>query len=733
MLRPLNFEEIKKQMKNNDYLRQWNLKAINASFENKAINQEQRDKLIALLYSKGKSDKLFKMRGHHITPYLDLKKHKYSENMMFILEKIFGNFIHLQEKKLELISENDVIEIVETIDDFCIMDCPFLNDCKKDDGYTTTDKILTFLESDKTLPQKEVRNMIDYYNYSRYFSKHDQYTLSNLYTIIDKKIVKLKIGMILRYGDIKSKKDIDLLSEKNNYDYLQIFKDIMLDYEKHYSYLKFKKHSIKKLIERYSDKIKDIKNEKEFISLLVEILGLFEDGHIHLFDSKNKNYQTYNKNIKQNYNMRLLYENYLKNKIIISNNVGLIANLGNNNEILYIVFYSWENQFQDKIKELFSYLIKLIKEKDYKLIIDVRMNHGGNDSYPDFLLSCLTDKKIIVSKYLYRLDEKDPKILGKEDIRTIEPNKNINFNGEIVVIIGNECMSSNEFFCMGLKAIQYHLNKKITLIGDDTFGSSGKPIEFKHKCGIKYWIPSWVCYTFKDELLEGNGIKPDIKIDSEKTITHNKDKLFELALEILTIKNFKKIKENMKKDEYLKQSNLNDIKTNFENKTITQEQRDKLIALLYSKGKSDKLFKMRGHHITWAYCMAFKYQFPEIKYFEERYNKLFAKKINKLGNEFTKESVIEVVWGNDYECDTLECPHRDFCRQGQYQITKQKQIEKIPNNAPDREEIIKEINNLDFEGADKQVLKMFNIKPGDIIMIKDLMNIPTIYHNGGFI
>jgi hypothetical protein len=74
---PLNFNKIKKQMESDGYLRQWNLRAIEVSFKSKAITQEQRDKLIALLYSKGKSDKLKK---HHIvSTYFDkIKKIMFS-------------------------------------------------------------------------------------------------------------------------------------------------------------------------------------------------------------------------------------------------------------------------------------------------------------------------------------------------------------------------------------------------------------------------------------------------------------------------------------------------------------------------------------------------------------------------------------------------------------------------------------------------------------------------------
>jgi hypothetical protein len=74
---PLKFSEIKKQMENDGYGKEWNLRAINVSFEHKIITQEERDKLIALLYSKGKSDKL--KRHHNVSIYFDkIKKIMFS-------------------------------------------------------------------------------------------------------------------------------------------------------------------------------------------------------------------------------------------------------------------------------------------------------------------------------------------------------------------------------------------------------------------------------------------------------------------------------------------------------------------------------------------------------------------------------------------------------------------------------------------------------------------------------
>ncbi len=82
--------------------------------------------------------------------------------------------------------------------------------------------------------------------------------------------------------------------------------------------------------------------------------------------------------------------------------------------------------------------------------------------------------------------------------------------------------------------------KNSILIGDYTFGSSGNPKEFKYN-NIIVRIPSWVVYKMNGELLEGKGIKPDVLIKAEESITNNKDLVLEKAIEILLHEPFTRI------------------------------------------------------------------------------------------------------------------------------------------------------------------------------------------------
>lgn len=218
--------------------------------------------------------------------------------------------------------------------------------------------------------------------------------------------------------------------------------------------------------------------------------------------------------------------------------------------------------------------------------------------------------------------------------------------------------------------------------------------------------------------------------------------------------NFNGIKKQMKSDGYGKQWNLRAIKVSLENKAITQQERDKLIALLYSKGKSDKLFKMRGHHLSSTYFDKIKKtMYPnaeaEIEILEIEYGKEFSNKLKRYNSQIKEDSVIEIIEGEDDVCNF--CPYYEYCNNFNYKSTHQIALKRLNENYDilvkkhgvdfinKKLEFRKYLMNQDTKINDKKCLDFFNLKPGDIIILNEITpvnniyNVPTIYQNGGFI
>ncbi len=321
-------------------------------------------------------------------------------------------------------------------------------------------------------------------------------------------------------------------------EYYNLFVKVMNDFQENYSYLKYKKYSVVELIRQFSEKFQNIQSYELFIEGLVDVLKLLEDLHISLTDNKrNKYYNTYNFNLVQNFNYELLFEKYFQNKFIIKNKAGVV---GYYNDVLYVNFFTWGNHLEKEIREMLNIVENELEKKQVKkIVIDVRSNFGGNDALSRILLSYFVPKniKILVTRYLFRLDKNDPNKIGNETDIYQEENPRIYSNATLCVLIGNNCMSSNEYMIKGFKALHNYndeFKSRIFLVGDKTLGSSGCPKLFKYASDFEIRIPSWICFTPEGKLFEGEGVKPDVFIDSKKSIVRNKDKVFEKALEIIS-------------------------------------------------------------------------------------------------------------------------------------------------------------------------------------------------------
>jgi hypothetical protein len=214
---PLNFNKIKKQMESDGYLRQWNLRAIEVSFKSKAITQEQRDKLIALLYSKGKSDKLFKMRGHHINNRYAIKtgglnNQEKNEMMGTIMKTLYNeDFLNKYFNLYISINDDSIIEVIEGMDDICILGCRHFDLCKRDIKGEKEKVYIEILEKFKDYAPEIIIPWVNgYKDYPTTVKDYDLACLEYLSVIINDKKIPIKVGDIIRFGDIIKNDDIHL-------------------------------------------------------------------------------------------------------------------------------------------------------------------------------------------------------------------------------------------------------------------------------------------------------------------------------------------------------------------------------------------------------------------------------------------------------------------------------------------------------------------------------------------
>ena len=192
----------------------------------------------------------------------------------------------------------------------------------------------------------------------------------------------------------------------------------------------------------------------------------------------------------------------------------------------YFAFNTCENDIPS------NEFVKLLPEviKAGKLVIDCRMNGGGNSEVGYAILSHLIDKKLKVNEWSTRVYRASFRVWSQgtaphEDSNYVEP-KGPYYSGPVAVLAGPRSFSAAEDFLSGFK-----LSKRGPIIGMPSGGSTGQPVSFSIPGG------GWarIC-TKRDRMGDGTefvgvGVIPDIRVETTiDSIRNGKDIQLEAAI-----------------------------------------------------------------------------------------------------------------------------------------------------------------------------------------------------------
>jgi hypothetical protein len=137
------------------------------------------------------------------------------------------------------------------------------------------------------------------------------------------------------------------------------------------------------------------------------------------------------------------------------------------------------------------------------IIIDVRTNMGGDDTFADKVVGRLTNTKILGH---YRQEKKDKDVFGRLIPKYISPSGTNRFLKKVYLITDDKTVSAADVLALDMAQLP-----NVTLIGDDTNGSfsdiysdrlpNGWGIEMSNQ---RYLSPTMINY-------EGKGVAVDIK------------------------------------------------------------------------------------------------------------------------------------------------------------------------------------------------------------------------------
>ena len=129
------------------------------------------------------------------------------------------------------------------------------------------------------------------------------------------------------------------------------------------------------------------------------------------------------------------------------------------------------------------------------VIIDVRGNTGGNTA--DLILSCL-----MTPPHGYSDWQGGGKGYSVDHLRRVQ------FGGKVVALIDEKTCSNGEMFAHALKTL-----KRATLVGRPTSGEVLATQEFKVLDWGEFRIPLGRWFTQDGTEMEGNGARPDVRVD----------------------------------------------------------------------------------------------------------------------------------------------------------------------------------------------------------------------------
>ena len=259
----------------------------------------------------------------------------------------------------------------------------------------------------------------------------------------------------------------------------------------------------------------------EFVKLAADLLAKAQDLHITLEVADTK-YATAKRAISPNCNAKSLKNQVPKwkklNKRIVSGRF--------DDGIGYILIASWDREDAEALEAAFEALESLADAKS--LIIDVRLNAGGDEGLAQKFAGCFVDKPVVYAKNVYRSAEAPGGFTAPMD-RVLEPTKaRPKYRGKVAVLMGPYNMSSCEGFLLMMRQVP-----DCKLVGASSYGSSGNPQGHGLPNGVTVYLPSWKDMAADGTVFEGVGIKPDVSIKADEKDFENNDPVLQAALKLL--------------------------------------------------------------------------------------------------------------------------------------------------------------------------------------------------------
>jgi len=191
----------------------------------------------------------------------------------------------------------------------------------------------------------------------------------------------------------------------------------------------------------------------------------------------------------------------------------------------YLAIHTWSLDEADEVRAAFDAIWSMHDAPG--LIIDMRLNGGGSEALAREVAGCFVERPTPYAMH-ETVDPDAPGGFAPAQTRTLMPStRRPRYRGEVVVLTGPVVMSSAEAFVLMMKAAG------ATIVGAATQGSSGNPRPYDLGNGVTLYLPSWRAMTLEGRPIEGLGIDPDVRVETDPDDSGRSDPVLERARSVL--------------------------------------------------------------------------------------------------------------------------------------------------------------------------------------------------------
>jgi len=283
-------------------------------------------------------------------------------------------------------------------------------------------------------------------------------------------------------------------------DFASQFDSLWTTFDREYSYFAHKQIDWNALRSAYRPRALAAGDQRAFVDVIREMLANLHDGHVYLRDPGGTVIATFQSPAFVNWD-RAVWQQYIAKAGWTQGQVDW--GHGVLDGVPYIAIGGW-NATSIRAAD-FDAAFERYRNSP-ALILDVRMNGGGMDSLAFEIAGRFIPSPINAGYVRYR-NGPGHTDFGAPVQRTVSPRGPWQYSGTVLLLMGRRCASSNESFIMAMGQLP-----NVTLVGERTAGSTGNPMTFPLAGGWSYTVSRWIEYTTDNQIIEDNGISPDVLV-----------------------------------------------------------------------------------------------------------------------------------------------------------------------------------------------------------------------------